>query len=655
MKKIFLSSITFLIFYSLHADVTLPKIFSDNMVLQRNKTIPVWGWANANEKITVQFDHQTKKTKADKNGKWMVKLDNESAGGPYQLIVKGKNTITINDVLVGEVWICSGQSNMEMPIEGWGQINNYQEEISNANYPMIRHFKVPNQVSSIPLTDVSGGSWQICSPATAGDFSAVAYFFGRELYNKLKVPIGLLNTSWGGTIVETWTSRKAFENSDEFRNMIADMPSLKLGSLAKARTAETRKRVEALQGSLDATNASTWKDLNTDDSNWPQMELPNLWESQQIGDMDGIVWFRKTINISAEDAGKTATLFLSMIDDNDITYVIGVKVGSTDGYNAKREYTIAANILKEGKNVIAVRVEDTGGGGGIYGDSADMKLTSGNDVMALSGRWSFKVEKIAGGSVSIGPNSYPTLLFNAMVNPLIPFAMEGVIWYQGESNAGRAYQYSKAFPLMINDWRSRWGEGDFPFYFVQLASFNAANGNSKNGSSWAELRESQTKTLSLPNTGMAVTTDIGNPTNIHPKDKQDVGKRLAAIAFHNVYGENNVYSGPMYQSMKINGNKITISFTHTGSGLMVKDKYGYLTGFEIAGANKKFHYAKAYMDGSDVVVYSDDVPDPVAVRYGWADDAGEANLFNKEGFPASPFRTDEWKGITDGIKYVIGQ
>src|SRR6185312_5776087 len=552
-------------------------------------------------------DHQTKKTKADKNGKWMVKLDNESAGGPYQLIVKGKNTITINDVLVGEVWICSGQSNMEMPIEGWGQINNYQEEIANANYPMIRHFKVPNQVSSIPLTDVSGGNWQICSPATAGDFSAVAYFFGRELYNKLKVPIGLLNTSWGGTIVETWTSRKAFENSDEFKNMIVGMPSLNLDSLAKARTAETRKRVEALQGSLNAIDASTWNDLNTDDSNWPQMQLPNLWESQQIGDMDGIVWFRTTINISAEDAGKTATLFLSMIDDNDITYLNGVKVGSTDGYNVKREYTIPANILKEGKNVIAVRVEDTGGGGGIYGDSADMKLSLGNNVIALSGKWNFKVEKIAGGSVSIGPNSYPTLLFNAMVNPLIPFAMEGVIWYQGESNAGRAHQYSKAFPLMINDWRSRWNEGDFPFYFVQLASFNAANGDSKNGSSWAELRESQTKTLSLPNTGMAVTTDIGNPTNIHPKDKQDVGKRLATIAFHNVYGENNVYSGPMYQSMKITGNKITVNFTHTGSGLMVKDKYGYLTGFEIAGADKKFHYAKAYMDGSNVVVYSDDV------------------------------------------------
>jgi sialate O-acetylesterase len=504
------------------------------------------------------------------------------------------------------------------------------------------------------MDDVSGGERNICSPATAGDFSAVAYFFGRELYNKLKVPIGLLNTSWGGTIVETWTSRKAFENSDEFKNMIAGMPSLNLDSLAKVKTKATRERIEALQGSLNNSDADAWKDEGTDGSKWPQMTIPNLWESQQIGDLDGIVWFRKTINISSGDAGKSATLFLSMIDDNDITYVNGVKVGNTDGYNVKRVYDIPAGVLKEGKNVIAVRVDDTGGGGGIYGDSADVKLVLENKAIPLSGTWNFKVEKITGGSSSIGPNSYPTLLFNAMVNPLIPYAMQGVIWYQGESNAGRAYQYSKAFPLMINDWRSRWGEGDFPFYFVQLASFNAANGNSNNGSTWAELRESQTKTLSLPNTGMSVTTDIGNPTDIHPKDKQDVGKRLAAIAFHNVYGENNVYSGPMYQSMKVEGNKIRISFTHTGSGLTVKDKYGYIKGFEIAGANKKFHYAKAHIDGNDVVVYADEVINPVAVRYGWADDAGDDNLFNKEGFPASPFRTDDWKGITDGIKYMIG-
>ena len=655
MKKICLSLVTILICYSLYADVKLPNFFGDNMVLQRNKPIPVWGWANANEKITVQFDHQTKTTKADKSGKWMIKLNNETAGGPYQLFVKGKNTVIFNNVLVGEVWICSGQSNMEMPIAGWGKINNYEQEIAAGNYPLIRHFKVPNTISTAPKEDISGGQWEICSPATAGDFTAVGYFFARELYNKLKVPIGLLNTSWGGTHVETWTSREAFENSDEFKSMIAGMSSLNRDSFAKVKTEVARKRIEALQGLLNSENAGTWKDVSTDDSKWPRMQLPNLWESQQIGDLDGIVWFRKTVNISAEDAGKLSTLDLAMIDDNDVTYVNGVKIGSSIGYNVKREYTIPADVLKEGKNVIAVRVEDTGGAGGIYGDSSDLKLTLGNHLMPLAGNWYFKVEKITEGSSSIGPNSNPALLFNAMVNPLIPYAMEGVIWYQGESNAERAYQYGKAFPLMINDWRKRWNEGDFPFYFVQLATFNAANGNSKIGSAWAELREAQTQTLSLPNTGMAVTTDIGNPTDIHPKDKQNVGKRLAAIAFHNVYGENNVYSGPMYQSMKTDGNKAIISFTNVGSGLMLKDKYGYIKGFEIAGADKHFHYAKAYIEGNTIVVYDDSVSNPVAIRYGWADNAGDDNLFNKEGFPASPFRTDNWKGITEGVKYEIGR
>ena len=556
---------------------------------------------------------------------------------------------------MGEVWICSGQSNMEMPIAGWGKINHYEEEIAAADYPMIRHFKVPNTISSTPQEDVTGGAWQVCSPATAGDFTATGYFFARELYNKLKVPIGLLNTSWGGTMVETWVSKKAFENSDEFKDMIAGMSSLNLDSLSKSKVTESKKRIESLQGSLSVADVDSWKNINANDNAWPKMKVPGLWETQQLPDLDGIVWFRKTIRLSAADAGRPARLDLSMIDDNDITYVNGVKVGNTDGYNVKRNYQVPANVLKEGDNVIALRVEDTGGGGGIYGDSSEIKLTVGTKVISLSGDWNFRVEKISGGATSIGPNSYPTLLFNAMVNPLIPYAIEGAIWYQGETNAGRAKQYSKSFPLMINDWRARWGEGNFPFYFVQLASFNAANGNSKNGSSWAELREAQTKTLSLPNTGMAVITDIGNATDIHPKNKQDVGMRLAAIALHNVYGQGNVYSGPLFQSMKIDGSKIIINFTNTGTGLMVKDKYGYVTGFEIAGADQQFHYAKAEIEGNTVVVYNDSVGNPVAVRFGWADDAADDNLFNKEGFPASPFRTDAWKGITDDVKYVIGQ
>ena len=656
MKK----TISFFLFISitlsLFANVRLPKIFGDNMVLQRNKEIPVWGWADANEKITVQFNKQTKNVKAGKDGKWIVKLDNETAGGPYQLTITGKNTITFNNVMVGEVWICSGQSNMEFPIEGWGKVANYKEEEANANYPLIRQIKVPLTVSSTPKDDIPSGEWKECSPQTAGDFTAVGYFFARELYNELKIPIGLINTTWGGTQVESWTSREAFENSDEFKSMIAQMPSLNLDSLAKVRQAVALKKIETIQGSIpSASEIQKWKDVDIDESHFGHMHLPGLWESSQLGDVDGVVWFRKTINLTADDAGKTATLELAMIDDNDITYVNGVKVGATNSYNAKRNYSIPSNVLKEGKNVIAIRVEDTGGGGGVYGDSSDMNLTIDNRVTPLYGDWLFAVESITGGSASVGPNSYPTLLYNAMIQPLIPYAFEGVIWYQGEANAGRAFQYRKAFPLMINDWRKHWNEGDFPFYFVQLSSWNADNGNSTKGSTWAELREAQTMTLSLPNTGMAVTADIGNETDIHPKDKQDVGKRLAAIALHNVYGKDIVFSGPMYQSMQTNGNKIILSFTNTGSGLMIKDKYGYLKGFEVAGADKQFHYAKASIDGDKVVVYNDSVSAPVAVRYGWADYSDDDDLYNKEGFPAVPFRTDTWKGITEENKFTIGQ
>jgi sialate O-acetylesterase len=308
-------------------------------------------------------------------------------------------------------------------------------------------------------------------------------------------------------------------------------------------------------------------------------------------------------------------------------------------------------VLKEGVNSIAIRVEDTGGGGGVYGEASDMKISFGKLQQSLSGQWSYRVES-ALLNTGVGPNDYPTLLFNAMIHPLIPYAMRGAIWYQGETNAGRAYQYRKAFPLMINDWRKRWGS-NFPFYFVQLATFNAENGNSKKGSTWAELREAQTLTLSLPNTGMAVTTDIGNPTDIHPKNKRDVGKRLAAIALHNVYGKNIVSSGPLYQGMKISGNQVTVTFTNTGSGLVAKGSDGKLSGFEVAGEDKIFYPATATIVGNTVVVFSASVIHPVAVRFGWADDAGADNLFNKEDFPASPFRTDNWKGITEKEKFEI--
>ncbi len=634
------------------ANVLLPRIFGDNMVLQRNKPVRVWGWAAPGEKVEVNFNLQTKSVKADKAGKWQIMLAPEVAGGPFELQVKGKNELTIHNVLVGEVWICSGQSNMEMPVEGWGKINNFEKEIAEADYPLIRHFKVPNTVSTNLKDDLTGGDWKICTPENTGDFSATAYFFARELYSKLNIPIGLINTSWGGTQSEAWTSQEGFASSDEFKDIASSMKAGDLDAMLKERRNAVKQQMEKLQGGLDPNpQTSEWKTIGFDDSKWSKMKLPGLWEEQGLANVDGTIWFRKTIEISESEAGQPALLELAKIDDTDETFINGTKVGETNSYNSQREYSIPSGILKTGKNVITVKVVDTGGGGGFYGESAEMKLTIGKNIQPLSGDWFFRIESLKDAGNSVGPNDYPSLLYNAMLNPLLPYTIEGAIWYQGETNAGRAYQYRKAFPLMIMDWRKHWNLGDFPFYFVQLSTYGSDQANSANGSTWAELREAQAMTLSLPNTGMAVTTDIGNPKDIHPKNKQDVGKRLAAIALHDVYQISGEYCGPVYQAMKQDGNKIEISFTHTGTGLMVKDKYGYVKGFEISGADKKFHYAKAWQAGDKIVVFSEEVSDPVAVRYNWADDASEGNLFNKEQFPAAPFRTDNWDGITIKNKY----
>lgn len=658
MKKIAALFIASFAVCHLFATVTLPKIFGDNMVLQRNKPINIWGWANAGEKVTVQFNQQKKSVVTGKSGQWQLQLQPENAGGPYSLQVTGKNAISLQNVLVGEVWICSGQSNMEMPIAGWGKINDYEKEIASADYAFIRHIKVPNTVSATPKEDITGGEWKVCSPATAGEFSATAYFFARELYRKLKVPIGLINSSWGGTQSEAWTSKEAFAQSDEFKDIASAMAKSDIETLIKEKNAAVIENIKKAQGSVEGKpNTADWKNTSFDDSKWPLMKLPEIWENRGFPGMDGVVWFRKSITISDADAGKAAVLELAKIDDADDTYINGQRVGGSDKWDEPRKYNIPPGVLKAGKNVIAVRVLDNQGGGGIYGDAAAMQLTVDKTVLPLFGDWQFRVESVATSSNAggFGPNDFPSILFNGMINPLLNYTFNGAIWYQGETNAGRAYQYRTAFPLMIKDWRQHFKQGDFPFLFVQLSTFGSADANSNNGSNWAELREAQAMTLSLPHTGMAVTTDIGNPKDIHPKNKQDVGKRLAAIALHDVYAQQGEYTGPVYQSMKTDGNQIEISFAHTGSGWLVKDKYGYITGFEIAGTDKKFHFAKAMIRNGNIVVFSEAVPQPVAVRYNWSDDASEGNLFNKENFPAAPFRTDSWEGITVKNKYSIAQ
>jgi len=643
----FFSVLTLLILSNIaNSQVTLAKIFGDNMVLQRHTNIPIWGFAKANELVEVQFNQQKLQTKTDANGKWMVYLKPEMAGGPFELVVKGENTLVVKDILVGEVWICSGQSNMELMV---GQSDNAKYEIENAsNYSKIRHIKIPKEINSVPNPDINNGVWEVCNTSTVENFTGVGYFFAKKLYDTLHIPIGIINASWGGSVVETWISREGFETSDDFKDLIATMPKTGLDSLLILKKTTLEKRIEALQNSkLSTANIETYKNLNLDDSDWLNMNEPQAWETQELGEFDGVVWLRKHFTLLEEDLINEIVLEIPAIDDEDITYVNGIKVGETAGWNVKRLYKIKANTLNVGDNVIAIRVVDNGSGGGIYGDASEFNLKIGKKSIPLSGNWKYQVESVFDG---VNFNDYPSLCYNAMIHPLIPFAFQGIIWYQGESNIGRAFQYRKTFPLLINDWREKWHRGAFPFYYVQLATFNS-EGNSNTGCSWAELREAQTMTLSLPNTGMVVTTDVGIPNDIHPTNKQTVGERLSAIAFNNIYEKPMIYSGPMYKSLEINKNKITVSFNDIGSGLFASNKNGRVLGFEIAGADHVFHQAKAHIKNNNVLVSNKTVKNPMAVRYSWVGDASQSNLYNKEGFPTAPFRTDDWETITKDAEY----
>ncbi len=628
------------------AQVTLPPFFNCNMILQQGIPIPVWGWASPGEKVSVTFNDKTVTTKTGNDGKWRVTLQPMNYGGPYKMVVKGKNLRTIENILIGEVWVCSGQSNMEFNLSS---ANNAEAEIAASNYPEIRLFTVKKRIAQTPQDNLEEGDWWECSPISSPKFSAVAYFFGRALYQKLKVPIGLINTSWGGTVAETWTSPDAIALNPDFAPMLANLKKIDLNEYGKSVEKEIRDRLGEFsttdQGTKD--NQPVWAAPEMDDQGWKTMPLPGYIESNGLQGVDGIIWFRKTLVVDANDAGKTSILDLAKINDSDVTYVNGFKVGGTElKSDARRTYTIPEGVLKAGKNTITVRVEDIGGSGGIYGDAKDMKLTAGQKIFSLAGDWKYKIGVLK-VNTTLGPNSYPTLLYNGMINPLVPYGIKGAIWYQGEGNAGRAFQYRRVFTDMIKDWRNHWEQGDFPFLFVQLANFMKADSLPVE-STWAELREAQTMALSLPKTGMASAIDVGEALDIHPKDKQTVGNRLALSALNVAYRQPVENLGPVFKEMKISGNTVEVTFDHVVQGLKAKDKYGYVKGFTVAGSDHKFHWAKASITGTNkVLLSSPEVAAPVAVRYGWANNPDDVNLYNSQGLPADPFRTDKWKGITE--------
>jgi len=637
---------------ALHAQIKLPPMFSDNMVLQQMIKIPVWGTAPSGSKITVQLRQQLKTTKANAEGKWRVNLDAMPAGGPFQLSVLGKDTITFNNVMIGEVWLCSGQSNMEMPMaSNWAKVDNFEAEVAAANYPNLRLFVVPRAKSTRPKTEVKSSGWKICAPHSVKDFSATAYFFGRHLQEKLRVPVGLIQSAWGGTVVEAWTSGASLKKLPDFAGFVRTLETSRLDSIFDA--ANYEGKLAAWHRAIEDKDASAqgprlWSSPEYDDFAWSSMSLPQKWEAAGLPSFDGLLWYRKTLELPEAFAGQPLHLQLGPIDDYDWTYFNGVPIGATSRYNLPRHYQVPGELVHAGKNVIAIRVLDTGGDGGLYGKREDVKLVQDSTTaIALAGEWRYKIgfmlRDLPSPPYSPDSPNRPTVLYNAMIAPFVPYAIRGAIWYQGESNAGRAYQYRELFPLLIKDWRARWQQGDFPFLFVQLANYRAVNAEPVEDD-WAELREAQSQTLSLPNTGMAVTIDIGDANDIHPGNKQKVGNRLALNARRLVYNENVVHSGPKYKSMKIEGNRIRLFFEHAEEGLMSKNGEA-LKGFAIAGADRKFVWAKAAIEGNAVVVSNENVPQPVAVRYAWSINP-ECNLHNKPGLPASPFRTDNWPEMT---------
>lgn len=628
------------------AEVRLARIFSDHAVLQRGQAIAVWGWARPGEPVQVDFNQQSGRGSADAQGRWRVLLKPEAAGGPYTLTVRGDNTLTLQDLLVGEVWLASGQSNMEWSV---GQSNDAAREVAQSNWALIRHFKVAKSVAFQPADDMGQGQWQVSSPASSAEFSAVGYFFARKLQQELNVPIGIINASWGGSNIETWLSAGA----------LAAHPTMALAPLpanAAAFQERYRKRMQdrvaAWQPGVALAAESTvpWQQPALDDSAWATLRAPQYWEEQGLEDLDGVLWYRRAIELTASQANAAATLHLGLIDDCDESYLNGQRVGATCGWDTPRHYALASGVLRAGSNVLAVRVTDTGGGGGFHGEAAAMRLQTGPDSIALAGDWKARVESTS-AKEQLAPNDLPTLLFNAMISPLTDFPVRGVLWYQGESNVRRAHQYAQTFPMLIKDWRRQWRQPQLPFYFVQLASFLPLEKNSLAGSTWAELRDAQRRALQLPGTGMVVATDIGNANDIHPRNKQAVGQRLALHALKNDYGNKKlVASGPLYRSLRRRGSRLEVSFSEVGRGLVTADGAA-LRGFGVADGRRQFLPAQARIQGNKVVVWNAAIGHPKAVRYGWVDNPEESNLANRDGLPASPFRSDDWPGLTDGVKY----
>ena len=640
-------------------ELTVSSLFADHMVLQQQDLVSIWGEFTSNKKITVISSwNETEETTSDSLGNWKIKLQTPKAGGPYNLKIETENkTIEISDVMIGEVWLASGQSNMDMPLKGWMPnegINNSTEFIANAKNTNIRFFKVPYGLSTTPKDSIIG-EWVTSSPETAENFSATAYFFAKKLQQELNVPVGIIQSAVGGTPAESWTSKNALKELGDFNEVIDKISGIE----EKTESWFSNKKTQPIPQTQEAWKNISFGDeklslFNYDDSDWnTSITIPGRFDLINNGEFDGAVWLRKTFFIEDEYVlTSNNTLLIGAVDDMDATYINGQYVGGLVGagqHHTLREFAIPKSVLKLGKNTIAIRAIDTGGPGEVLGPIL-LKSEFKTWPISLSGQWKKKlIADIFNGQfvtydantdfskrpdLGILNSNSPTVLYNAMINPLVPYTIKGAIWYQGESNVSRAEQYKKLFPKMINNWRNEW-KSDFPFYFVQIAPFTYG-GIEKDKSQ--QLRNAQRITLNTKKTGMVVTLDVGDESTIHPSEKETVGNRLADLALANDYDKNIVASGPLFKNIKNDGNKLIVQFESIGSGLLAH-KNG-LTNFEIAGADKNYKPANAKVVENTVVVSNATIKNPVYVRYAWSD-TSSATLFNKEGLPASTFTSEK--------------
>lgn len=617
----------------LQAQVTLPKLVSDSMVLQRNQNVRIWGWAAAGEKVSVEFNGKTYTATTGSDGKWATLLAPTREGGPYNMTIKASNTITLRNILIGDVWLCSGQSNMEFPMSRIMHL--HADDVKKAaGYP-IREFEVERRYSFVPVKDVEG-RWKPATPQNLPRFSAVAYFMAQSLYLQYKIPIGIIHSSWPGTPAESWISEEGLKPfphyikiAQQFRDTAYVTGLLKNDQKV---TSEWNARVKANGKPLQETG------------DWKTVRFPGYWEQQGAPDLNGLVWVKKTITVPADFNTGNVFLELGLVDDIDSTFLNGKPLGYSNNKYLPRRYAVPAGTLKTGENTIVVKIIDNEGPGGMA-PGKQYRLTNGSQSIDLSGDWQYQVGY---ASAPLPVQTFtrvfykPECLYYGMIEPLTPYTIKGAAWYQGEANSGKdkAFEYRTLLPAMIREWRAKWGQGNFPFVLVQLANYMQPK-TEPGESNWAMLRESQSVVAATePDCGLAVAIDLGEANDIHPFRKKEVGERLALQAARLAYGSKAVASGPVYQSLEIKGNTIVLSFTSIGKGLVAKG--GKLQQFAIAGSDGKFVWADAVIKGDKMVVQSPLVSGPVAVRYAWADNPEGCNLYNKEGLPASPFRTDNW-------------